>query len=260
MKITIFSSNQPRHLSFVKALGEASDEVFFINEVNSVFPGTANDKNGVSQIKENYFSKVRASEKNIFGDISFLSSNIRTLNVKAGDLSKLNSSQLMDALKSEIYIVFGASYIKGWLADFLVDQRAINIHMGLSPFYRGTACNFWALYDNNPGYVGATIHYLSKGLDNGDIIFHCVPEFHAHDTPFDFSMRAVSAAHKCLLTSLDKKMIFSLPSVKQDKSLEIRYSKHQDFTDIIVKDYFDRKNDLSDSQIIRPKLLNLIFE
>ena len=49
--------------------------------------------------------------------------------------------------------------------------------MGISPYYRGTDCNFWALYDGNPHLVGATIHYLSEGLDSGDIAYHVFSEY-----------------------------------------------------------------------------------
>ena len=128
--------------------------------------------------------------------------------------------------------------------------------MGLSPFYRGTACNFWALYDNNPGYVGATIHYLSKGLDNGDMLFHCVPEIHKTVSPFEFSMRAVAAAQSGLLASLKNRTIFDLKAEKQDNSMEIRYSRHKDFTDDVVKEYTSRIEELTTEQIIRPILLN----
>ena len=172
MKITVFSSNQPRHLNLVKSLAKVANEVFFVNEVNSVFPGSVADKIGKSEVKESYFSRVRSAERSLFGDLFFLPSNIRTLSIRAGDLSQLTRAQLDGALQSDVYIVFGASFIKGWLIDFLVERKAVNIHMGLSPFYRGAACNFWALYDNNPGYVGATIHYLSKGLDSGR--FRCL--------------------------------------------------------------------------------------
>ena len=30
--------------------------------------------------------------------------------------------------------------------------------LGISPQYRGSSCNFWALYDNNPHLVGATMN------------------------------------------------------------------------------------------------------
>ena len=46
--------------------------------------------------------------------------------------------------------------------------------MGISPYYRGTDCNFWAMYDNNPHLVGSTIHLLTKGLDSGPILYHAL--------------------------------------------------------------------------------------
>ena len=73
------------------------------------------------------------------------------------------------------------------MIDFLI-KDAINIHMGISPYYRGSSCNFWAIYDGNPSYVGATIHLLSKGLDSGDILFHCLPKPLNNDGVFDFTM------------------------------------------------------------------------
>ena len=67
-----------------------------------------------------------------------------------------------------------AVYIKGPLVNFLIKKKAINIHMGISPYYRGADCNFWAMYDGNSHLVGATIHMLSKGLDSGSILYHAM--------------------------------------------------------------------------------------
>ena len=102
-----------------------------------------------SKVMKTYFQHVIQSERNIFGDICFMHNNIKTLSIKLGDLNMLDRPTLSDALQSDVYVVFGASYIRDWLIDFLVEHRAINIHMGLSPYYRGSSCNFWALYDNN---------------------------------------------------------------------------------------------------------------
>ena len=41
--------------------------------------------------------------------------------------------------------------------------------MGISPYYRGADCNYWAIKDNI-NLVGSTIHYLSEDLDGGKII------------------------------------------------------------------------------------------
>ena len=259
MKVTIFSRNQPRHLNLAKEFSKTSDDVFFVSEVNTVFPGQVDDFFKKSEVMQTYFQNVIRSERKIFGDIGFLSSNVRSLAIKSGDLNKLNKKQLADALDSDVYVVFGASYIKGWLIDFLVEHRAINIHMGLSPYYRGSSCNFWALYDNNPSYVGATIHLLSKGLDSGDILFHCVSKPRSEDSPFDFTMRSVLVAQQGLVSAIDNKSIFSFPAIKQDKSQEIRYTKNQDFNDEVAREFLDRNYQLNPSVFSYPDLLNPIL-
>lgn len=260
MKITIFSSNQPRHISLAKQLGKIADEVFFISEVKTVFPGRVPDFFKKTEVMQNYFDNVIRSENNIFGNIGFLPNNVHTLSIKSGDLNFLAKEQLKDALQSDVYVVFGASYIKGWLIDFLVQNKAINIHMGISPYYRGSSCNFWALYDNNPSYVGATIHMLSEGLDSGDILFHCLPKFVDGDTSFDFTMRSVLTAHIGLCQSISEGRIFSMERVSQDKSKELRYTRNSDFTDEVANDFLNRQYSIDKTKLNNyPDLLNPFF-
>ena len=259
MKVTIFSSNQPRHLNLAREFLKVSDQVFFVSEVNTVFPGQIDDFFRKSEVMQTYFKNVINSEKKIFGDIRFLPNNVRTLSVKSGDLNKLNKIQINEALNSDIYVVFGSSYIKGWLIDFLVEHGAINIHMGLSPYYRGSSCNFWALYDSNQSYVGATIHNLSKGLDSGDMLFHCIPKLQKKDSSFDFTMRSVLVAQKALVSAVNNKSIFSMSSIKQNKDNEVRYTKNKDFTDEIAKEFLDRNFQLNADLFSYPELLNPIF-
>jgi hypothetical protein len=255
MKITIFTGNQPRHLNLAKEFSSIFDRVYMISEVNTVFPGQVEDFFRKSEIMQTYFQNVVNAEKIIFGEIGFLPENVRTLSIKSGDLNKLAPLQLAGALDSDFYVIFGSSYIKGWLIDFLVGNRALNIHMGLSPYYRGSSCNFWALYDGKPGYVGATIHYLSKGLDSGDILFHCTPELLPSDSAFDFTMRSVLVAQKALASAVRKNSIFDLPPVKQDSREEIRYTKNQDFTDAIAKEFLSRQVVLDPESFTRPNLI-----
>lgn len=260
MKITVFSSNQPRHISLAKELGKIADEVFFISEVNTVFPGQIDDFFKKTEVMQRYFANVINSEKKVFGDIGFLPSNIQTLSIKSGDLNRLDRSQLEEALHSDVYVVFGASYIKGWLIDFLVDKDALNIHMGISPFYRGSSCNFWALYDDNPSYVGSTIHMLSEGLDSGDMLFHCLPKFVDGDSPFDFTMRSVLAAHYGLCQTISNGSIFSMDRVVQDKTAELRYTRNSDFTDEVANEFLAREYSIDRSSLINyPGLLKPLY-
>ena len=150
---------------------------------------------------------------------------------------------LTDFLKSDVYIIFGSSYIKGELVDFLVDQKAINIHMGVSPYYRGTDCNFWAVFDNNPHLVGSTIHLLSKGLDNGPMLYHAMSNLKTN--PYEYTMSTVKSAFHSIAERIKDSSISKINPVIQDKSKEIRYSKKIEFNEEKVKEYFNKEINLN---------------
>ena len=259
MKVTVFSSNQPRHLNLVKEISKIVENVYFISEVNTVFPGEVNDFFKKTDVMQKYFCKVMNSEEKIFGSIKFLPSNVRTLLIKSGDLNMLPKECLFEALESDLYIIFGSSFIKGWLVDYLIKKRAINIHMGLSPYYRGSSCNFWAMYDQKPEYVGATIHRLSKGLDSGDMFFHCLPNMKNMKNPFDFTMQSVKVAHEAIIEKIKTNEILTMKSIKQNQKKEIRYTKNKEFTDNVAEEFMNRTLFFPSKKFEYPELLNPIF-
>ncbi len=246
MNITIFTSNQPRHIHLINSLSAICGRVYAIQECNTVFPGEVKDFFDNSDIMNVYFQHVRSAEKEVFGNIGFSNPNVKHLALKSGDLNKISQEMLLPALKSDVYIVFGSSYIKGWLIDYLIQHKAINIHMGVSPYYRGSSCNFWAAYDGHPELVGATIHLLGKGLDSGDMLYHALPRAMAVD-PFVLGMKAVKVAHESLVKRIENKEIFDYEPIPQDKSKEYRYTRNSDFTDMVAKEYLD--NLLSPDQL-----------
>lgn len=236
MNITVFTSNQPRHIYLINELSKICDKVFAIQECNTVFPGEVKDLYDNSNTMNEYFKHVRNAEKEVFGTVRFLTGNVEHLALKAGDLSKLSKESLEIALNSDVYIVFGASYIKGWLADYLVEHNAINIHMGVSPYYRGSSCNFWAIYDGHPELVGATIHLLNKGLDSGAMLYHALPKGEKVN-PFVLGMKAVKVAHDSVVDRIVSGEIFTYEAVMQDKKMEYRYSRNDEFTDDVAQEY-----------------------
>ncbi len=242
MRVTVFTSNQPRHLALVKKLAEISEHTYAILECNTIFPGLVPDFFKKSAVMRGYFENVIAAEKEFFGNVNFLPENVSTLSIKSGDLNALDKDVLKEALMSDVYVVFGASYIKGWLIDFLVEKKAINIHMGVSPYYRGSSCNFWALYDERPEYVGATIHLLSKGLDSGGILYHALPKF-IDKNLFIFTMRAVEAAQVSLVERIGNRTLFEMQPISQNKKVELRYTRNSDFTDQVALEFMSRNPD-----------------
>ena len=127
MKITIFTSNQKRHISLVNKLSQIADECFAVIESNTVFPGQKKDFFEKSEVMQTYFKKVQDAERVIFCEEKFISKKAKILPLKWGDLNYLSYNQLEDALNSDIYIVFGSSFIKSWLIEELIK----NIEDGL---------------------------------------------------------------------------------------------------------------------------------
>lgn len=239
MRVTVFTSNQPRHVALLERLAERVERVWAVQECNTVFPGRMADFFRKSPVMQDYFERVMAAEAKVFGRPRFAPRGVRSLPIRMGDLNGLELSALGKALRADAFVVFGASFIKGPLCDLLVERGAVNIHMGVSPYYRGSSTNFWALYDGRADHVGATIHLLSKGLDSGPMLFHAFPPTEAFD-PFELGMRAVESAQGALVERLIRGDLAELEPVPQDRRLELRYTRNADFTDEAAAEYLGR--------------------
>lgn len=68
--------------------------------------------------------------------------------------------------KPDILAVYGTRKIPDTILGLA--PLALNMHTGVSPYYRGTACAFWPLHENDPTNLGATVHRCTGVLDGGD--------------------------------------------------------------------------------------------
>ena len=246
MKITLFTSNKNRHNYLINLLSEVSKELFVVQECDTILSVPGHYQ--ASPIMKKYFENVINAQYQLFGNsyVNNKKKNIKILPMILGDLNQCSINLLSDFLKSDVYVVFGSSYIKGELVDFLIKQKAINIHAGVSPYYRGTACNFWALYDGNPHLVGSTIHLLSKGLDTGPMLYHAMSNLKTN--PFEYTMSTIKSAFHSIAERIKDNSIFKINPVTQDKIKEIRYSKKNEFNEDIVKEYFKKKINLNNKK------------
>ena len=249
MKITLFTANQARHNYLINLLSSVATEINVVQESRTIFPGIVPGHYPATDTIKEYFSKVINAQKELFGNsyISVTNKNLNLLPLESGDLTRCSIEYLSDFLKSDVYLVFGSSYIKGELVNFLINHKALNIHMGVSPYYRGTDCNFWALVDDNPHLVGATIHMLSKGLDSGPILYHALSEI--KDDPFVYTMSTVKSAFHSLAERIKNESIFKYSPEIQNNSKEVRYSKKDQFNEEIVKLFLLKKLDLNSKKL-----------
>lgn len=258
-RITLFTSNQRRHVALVNKLAAVASSVHVVQECITIAPG---EKKSViydkSETMKEYFSRVKAAEEKVFpleGVNCFSPGNVSTLGLTMGDINHVDPEVLRPALSADLYVVFGASFIKGWLIDFLVQHRCINLHIGVSPYMRGSSCNFWAMAKNRPDLVGATAHLIGKGLDSGPMLWHAKPSAEGkYDNSFEFTMRAVDVVQNSLVSYIRSGKLPTMTPVTQDKSKEVFYSRYQDFDDDVAAAFLKTDSLVTGTEHVRMRL------
>ena len=244
MRLTLFTSNNTRHNYLINLLSNYCDKLYVVQEYVDHDLKKNNTYTNETDLFKEYFEKVFEAQNEIFSENLFEKKGIiKKIKLPYGKLSNLSLNKLNGYLESDFFIVFGSSFIKGELINFLVKHKAINIHAGVSPYYRGTDCNFWALFDENPHLVGATIHLISKGLDNGPILYHAMSKIKTN--PFVYTMSTVKSAFHSIAERIYDKTIFDILPTTQNRDNEIRYTRTKDFNEEVIKIFFKKKIDLN---------------
>ena len=112
MKIALFTSNQPRHLSLINSFACITDELFVVSEVTTLFPCLTADFYNSTEVMKSYFSKMQQAEQKIFGEPNYLTSNVQLMPIKMGDINSIPMDWFRQLADIDYAIVFGASWIK----------------------------------------------------------------------------------------------------------------------------------------------------
>jgi methionyl-tRNA formyltransferase len=127
------------------------------------------------------------------------------------------------ALAPDVIAVYGTSLIPD-AALAQARRIALNLHTGISPRYRGTACTFWPIHNGEPYWVGATVHECTAAVDGGRIFAtrHAPPQ--CGDSLHHIFARAVVAGSDAYVEVIGKALAGSIEGVPQDLSLGREYS------------------------------------
>lgn len=77
--------------------------------------------------------------------------------------------QLLIQLQPDIIVVNGTRIISKKILN-CTTATFINMHVGITPTYRGSHGGYWALYNNDAKNFGTTIHLVDAGVDTGGIL------------------------------------------------------------------------------------------
>jgi methionyl-tRNA formyltransferase len=179
-------------------------------------------------IRDHFAARDRA-EAAAFAEAAALPGGLAPHVVPPGGCNAPAEIAAMRALAPDVVLVFGTQILKDEIIEAF-DGRIINLHLGLSPYYRGAGTNFWPLVNREPECVGATIHYLDRGVDSGAIIAHVRPAVRATDGPHDLGNRTIAAAADTLVAAARAHVAGRVRAVAQagDGRLYMRKHFHAD--------------------------------
>lgn len=88
--------------------------------------------------------------------------------IEVDDINSPNTHNLLLKISPYLMVVWNTGIIHN---DILkTAEKAINLHMGICPNYRGAAANQFAVYQGDFSNIGSTIHYVDDTVDGGSII------------------------------------------------------------------------------------------
>jgi|TARA_Y100000310_G_scaffold214702_1_gene215647 methionyl-tRNA formyltransferase len=257
MKIVIFTSNAMRHKFVANTLAPHADEVLVISESKSKNSPGATDVDKSPRMIE-HFRLRSESEKKFFGGHDTFKA--KSVLVEASGVNSPHIYELVKNFNPDVAFVFGSGFIKEPLLSLIPEGRFINLHLGLSPYYRGSGTNFWPFVNNELEYVGATILHLDSGIDTGDIIAHVRPKIEHGDTVHIVGNKTIQSAAEILVTIIQMlKKGEEIPRLKQWKVSSEHVYKRKDFDDEALDQYYDNLEDgLFDVYASHPKEIKLI--
>ena len=196
MKVGVLTSVEVRHRYFVNRLRAAFDVVAVGYEHVDYTPsavGTADLTPDDARLVADHFAGRTRQEEIFFGPESAFttpSDACAVHHVAPCELNTDRTSSFLESAGVDTVAVFGTNLIKAPLLEHWAG-RMVNLHLGLSPYYRGTGTNFYPLLNEEPEYVGATIHLLDAGIDSGPILGHVRPTIVASDSPHTIGCKAI---------------------------------------------------------------------
>ncbi len=209
MKILLLSGSHSRHLFYFKEILNLENSYSaVVMKRESIIPKLPE---GLSKIDEdNYIMhfKKREEEENlgygtlnpddVFGKIDHIFC----------DSDSFHSNETINFIKNknfDICLIFGTDMIRDKLFTILPKYK-INLHLGISPYYKGSATLFWPFHDLMPQFAGATFHQISPSPDAGEILHHSVPLLEKGDTLHRVAVNTVKKATADILKILNYKI------------------------------------------------------
>ena len=108
-----------------------------------------------------------------------------------------------NALSPEIIVVCGTGIIHKKIINGL-QAPLINIHVGITPKYRGVHGGYWALANKDEKNFGVTVHLIDPGIDTGGIICQRTFQPNENDNFCTYPLLQTLEGLKCIENAIEQ--------------------------------------------------------
>ena len=226
----ILTSNSPRHIYFANKMAQTFDVAGIISEPkNDYFEKQIEE----SELVKNHFENLFTYENKYLGEFtSFPCTPV--LSIDKNEINEAKTLKWAKEKNADVILLFGTGILSElWLTPY--KNRVVNLHLGYSPRYRGSATLFWPFVNDELEFVGATIHLAELKVDAGAIIKIITPNILQQDNYYDISFKTIKKAIEefpvAVQDFLDGKLQPFLQKIDDQK---FHYRK-KDFTEEVLK-------------------------
>ena len=194
IRVIILTGSEIRHEYFRKKIAcDSRIEVLasFCEGVEKSLENRVRQNSESSILELQHIEARSQAERDFFSD--FLASIDDKSEPQFIVKGEINDSHIVNdiiKLNPDLLVCYGSSLIKSDLLQNF-SGRFLNVHLGLSPYYRGSGTNVWPLINNEPDMVGATFMYIDPGIDTGEIIHQIRADIVIGDSPHSIGNRLI---------------------------------------------------------------------
>lgn len=203
MKIVVLTSDNLRHKYIASELSKKLDlKLIVIESKSAKIQDTSKLNMEDAEFVSGHFKLRAKSEKKFFGNYKNFPHNIPQIKVPNGEINSEDIKNTIQQCAPDLIVLFGTSIIKGpLLTDY--SEKIINLHLGLSPYYKGSATNLFPYFYKEPECVGATIHLATAKVDQGSIIHQIRPNIKVIDDLHTIGNKTIKKAGEILAKILE---------------------------------------------------------
>lgn len=195
MRVVLLTSDSLRHRYIAESVAENLDLALIVTEKKSPgITGTSAYGKKDAEFIAAHFKARAESEEEFFGNYDF-PKEVPFIKVPHGSINSEELFKIIGQAAPDLILLFGTSIIKDPLLG-RYNGKIINLHLGLSPYYKGSATNLYPYLFDEPECIGATIHLATEKVDEGGILYQFRPDMEETDNLHDIGNKVIQKAGK----------------------------------------------------------------